>query len=50
MWWQLCKKQNGLEMGVYRVGESMVLAAGIPVPGVGHVNQRGVAIVLAGYP
>ena len=35
---------------VYRVGESVVLAAGRPVPGPGVVRQRGegVAIVLSG--
>ena len=35
---------------MYRVGESVVLAAGRPVPGAGVVRQRGegVAIVLAG--
>ena len=35
---------------VYRVGESVVLAAGRPVPGAGVVRQRGegVAIVLSG--
>ena len=36
--------------GVYRVAESVVIASGRPVPGVGVVNQRGegVAIVLSG--
>ena len=36
--------------GVYEVGESVVLAAGRPVPGDGVVKQReeGVAVVLSG--
>ena len=33
---------------VYMVGESLVLTAGRDVPGIGHVKQRGIAIVLTG--